>query len=71
MRRIVWRLPESFLPQPMNRGFVVLLDAAGGVDDVMQDPAGRYAQITSVERVGNHLYFGSLVETSVGRIAVP
>lgn len=71
MRRVIWRLPDAFLPEPGRYGFVLRLDGRGRVGDVLQDPASRYAQITSVEQVGRYLFFGSLVEDAVGRLAAP
>jgi sugar lactone lactonase YvrE len=71
MRRLIWRLPESFLPVPGEYGFILRLDARGSVADAPQDPRARYRQISSVEQVGGSLYFGSLVEAAVGRMPVP
>lgn len=71
MRRLIWRLPESFLPVPGEYGFILRLDARGRVVDAPQDPRARFRQITSVEQVGSSLYFGSLAEAAVGRMAVP
>lgn len=71
LRKVIWRMPESFLPQIRNYGFVMRLDGRGRVGDVLQDPRGRYAPITSVEQVGRRLYFGSNVQDAVGRLTAP
>lgn len=71
VRRLMWRLPDSFLPVQGSYGFVMRLSGNGRVEEVLQDPASGYATITSVEQVGRTLYFGSLAEGSVGRIAAP
>jgi len=71
LRKVLVRLPEAVLPKPRNYGFVIHLDGDGSVVDVLQDPEGRFAQITSVEQVGGHLYFGSLAEDAIGRMTVP
>ena len=70
-RKVLLRLPEAVLPKPRNYGFVIHLDGDGSVIDVLQDPQGRFAQITSVEQAGRDLYFGSLTEDAVGRMPVP
>ncbi len=37
----------------------------------LQDPSGGFAQISSVERHGDDLYFGSLAEDAIGRLPAP
>ena len=70
-RKVVMRLPEVMLPSPVNYGFVLGLDADGQVVHNLQDPSGAFAQISSVEEHNGHLYLGSLVEDSIGRVSVP
>ena len=71
LRRALMRLPEAFLPAPQNYGFVLELDGDGRVLRSLQDPAGGFAQISSVQQHGDDLYLGSLVEAAIGRIHLP
>lgn len=71
VRRIIWRLPESMQPKPIRYSFVLGLDAKGKVTHNLQDPAGTYSPITSVEEHGGKLYLGSLTEPAIGRIKAP
>ena len=71
LRKIIMRLPEVMKPGAKNYGFVLGLDSNGKVIHNLQDPAGSYAQITSVEEHGGMLYLGSLVEDAIGRVPVP
>jgi hypothetical protein len=50
---------------------VLGLDRNGRVVHNLQDPEGGFAQISSVERHADQLYFGSLVEDAVGRLPAP
>lgn len=71
MRKVVWRLPQSFLPKAAPYSFVIGVDAAGVVVHNLQGPAGVVAPITSVNEYGGMLYFGSVDDNAVGRIAAP
>ena len=70
-RRLMARLPRWMQPAPKDYSFVLALDRDGNVVHNLQDPDGGFAQISSVERYGDHLYFGSLVEDAIGRIPAP
>ena len=71
LRKVIARLPEALRPKPTRHSFVLGIDADGKVRYNLQDPAGRYAPITSVEEHGGTLYLGSIIEPCFGRIARP
>ena len=71
LRKVVTRLPQFMLPSAKNYGFILGLDQNGNVIYNLQDPEGSFAQITNVVEHNGYLYLGSLVESAVGRIAVP
>lgn len=72
LRKVLVRLPEFLQPAPKRFAFVLGLDAEGRVVHNLQDPAAeRLATISSVERYGEMLYFGSLEEPALGRIEAP
>ncbi|MDH5371927.1 MAG: strictosidine synthase, partial [Acidimicrobiia bacterium] len=68
LTRIAARLPDSMQPAPSRHAAVFGIDGTGEVVHNLQDPAGRYAVITSARVHGEHLYMGSLHESAVGRI---
>lgn len=70
-RKLVARLPRKLQPAPQRYSFVLGLDGDGKVIHNLQDPQGGFAQISSVERYGDDLYFGSLVENAIGRLPAP
>jgi sugar lactone lactonase YvrE len=51
--------------------FVISIDLEGNVVDNLQDGSRRYVTSTGVLEHDGYLYIGSVVEDSVGRIAVP
>jgi sugar lactone lactonase YvrE len=71
LRKVVMRLPERLMPAPGDYGFVLGLNPEGEVVHNLQDPAGAFAQISSVEEHDGMLYLGSLVEDAIGRLPVP
>ncbi|MCP5161189.1 MAG: SMP-30/gluconolactonase/LRE family protein [Hahellaceae bacterium] len=65
-------LPESIQPKPAHYGLVARLDEQGNVQESLHDPQGqRLFIITSVQPVGNTLYFGSLNNNAIGRLMLP
>jgi sugar lactone lactonase YvrE len=70
-RRLLARLPRKLQPAPKPYSFVLGLDGDGNVVHNLQDPNGSFAQISSVERYGDDLYFGSLAENAIGRLPAP
>ncbi len=71
LRKVIWRLPDALKPQPIHYGFVLGIGADGEVRHNLQDPAGGYAPITSVEEVDGTLWLGSLAANGVGRMPRP
>jgi sugar lactone lactonase YvrE len=71
LRRLLARLPRALQPAPSRYSMVLGLDRNGRVVHNLQDPEGGFAQISSVERHADQLYFGSLVEDAVGRLPAP
>lgn len=73
LRKALWRLPESIAtlgPGPLY-GMIIGVDVDGNVVHNLQDPSGAYGSITSVNEIEGYLYLGSIIMTSVGRIAAP
>jgi sugar lactone lactonase YvrE len=71
LRELVVKLPESIQPKPVAYGFVLGLSQQGKVTYNLQDPSGKHLQeITSVQQHGNYLYFGTLHNDRIGRLAL-
>ncbi|MFH1983460.1 MAG: SMP-30/gluconolactonase/LRE family protein [Pseudomonadota bacterium] len=63
------KLPKPLWPKPQPYGFVVALDEAGRIIDSFQDPTGEHLrEVTSVKRVGDDLFMGSLHNDRIGRL---
>ncbi|HEY0078319.1 MAG TPA: SMP-30/gluconolactonase/LRE family protein [Pyrinomonadaceae bacterium] len=71
LRKILLRLPASLQPAPARDSVVLALDPSGRVVENLQDPAGRFAQISSVQEHAGFLYFGSLGEDALARLPAP
>lgn len=71
LRKVVMRLPAFLRPKPVQYAFVLGIDAEGNVLHNLQDPDGAYAPITSVQEHDGKLYFGSIIESAIGRMDVP
>ena len=71
LRKMVLRLPEFLQPKPVDYSFVIGLNEDGEVVYNLQDPEGKFAQISSVQENNGYLYFGSLGENGIGRIKRP
>lgn len=71
LRKMVMRLPAMLRPKPVQYAFVLGIDHEGTVRHNLQDPAGAYAPITSVQEHDGKLYFGSIIESAFGRIDRP
>jgi sugar lactone lactonase YvrE len=70
LRKAILRLPESLQPGPKRYSFVLGLDANGRVVENLQDGSKEcYAQIANVVEHNDYLYFGSIGESAIGRIA--
>ncbi len=66
LRKVIARLPEAIKPKPQNYGFVLGIDKTGNIIYNLQDPTGKFAQISSVQQFGDSLYLGSLEYDGVG-----
>lgn len=71
MRWAVARLPESLQPKPTRIAWVVGCDEAGRTVFEFKTKDGSFSKITSVCRVGQSLWCGSLEETALLRIDLP
>ena len=72
LRKVVARLPKFLQPAPKRFSFVLGLDANGRVVENLQDGSKEcYAEIANVVERDGMLYFGSIGESAIGRIAVP
>ncbi len=67
LKNVVARLPEFMQPAAVRYGFVLGLDRNGQVRHNLQDPSGKFAEITSVQEFGGYLHLGSLADNGVGR----
>jgi len=68
LRKVVQRLPASLRPGPKAYGHVIAIDRQGTIVADLQDPRRGYPLITSAVETRDHLYLGSLVASSVGRV---
>jgi len=72
LRKIVWRLPSFLQPNIKRYAFVLALDPNGRVVRNLQDPSAQsFTQIANVVEHKGKLYFGSIGESAIGRMAVP
>ena len=72
LRQIVARLPKFLQPAPKRFSFVLGLDLSGQVVANLQDGSPEcYAEIANVVERSGTLYFGSIGEAAIGRIAIP
>jgi sugar lactone lactonase YvrE len=72
LRKIVARLPPFLQPAPKRFSFVLGLDGNGRVVENLQNGAPDcYAEIANVVERDGVLYFGSIGESAIGKIALP
>lgn len=71
LRRVVMRLPAALRPKPVRHAFVLGVNGEGRIVHNLQDPDGAYAPVTSAVEQGGKLYFGSILESALGRIDRP
>jgi len=67
-RRLVTKLPKSFLPKPVKSNRILALDNQGAIVHDWADDSPVFSSISSIERIGNLLYLGTLDEAGVGRM---
>ncbi|PYS25566.1 MAG: gluconolactonase [Acidobacteria bacterium] len=71
LRKIVWRLPSFLQPNIKRYAFAIGLDANGKVVQNLQDSSATcFAQIANVVEHKGKLYFGSIGESAIGRMAL-
>lgn len=71
LKDLLAKLPDYFLPAPQDYGLVVALDEQARVITSLHDTRGTHLQeITSVNPHDGYLYFGSLHNDRIGRLAL-
>src|SRR6266550_4274111 len=69
LRKVIYRLPKFVQPAPRRYSFVLALDMNGKVSENLQNPAADcYAEIANAVEHNGALYFGSIGESTVGRL---
>jgi len=71
LRRIGARLPGPGLTRPGRHGMAVAVSHLGRVLAFLDDPAGGYAPVTTVQELHGKLFLGSLGEDAVGEVTAP
>jgi sugar lactone lactonase YvrE len=77
LRKLAYRLPAFLQPKPALRSWVLVFDLDGHLVRDLQyagdraDAHAPYGPVTSVRQRGATLYFGSIADTAIGRIALP
>jgi hypothetical protein len=66
LRKVIARLPTWLQPAPATHAGVLGINSQGEVVYNIQDPEGKFSQISSVQEWGGHLYFGSLGREGIG-----
>jgi sugar lactone lactonase YvrE len=72
LRKVIYRLPKFVQPAPKRYSFVIGLDMNGKVVENLQNAAGDcFAEIANAVEHNGALYFGSIGESTVGRLRLP
>jgi sugar lactone lactonase YvrE len=72
LRKVVYRIPERLRVSNLPRyGWVVSIDTTGQIRHNLQDPSGRFWNITTAVAWQDTLYLGSLRMTTIARLPVP
>lgn len=71
LRKVIARLPDWLQPAPEVHAGVLGLNQYGEVVYNIQDPDGKFSQISSVQEWNGQLYLGSLVRDGVGVLSIP
>jgi sugar lactone lactonase YvrE len=66
IRKILLRLPRSWLPVGQPYGHVFAIDEGGNVLEDLQDPAGAYPETTGATETADRLYIHSLHAPKLG-----
>jgi sugar lactone lactonase YvrE len=71
LKKVVWRLPNFLQPNIKRYAFALGLDVNGKVVRNLQDPSPQcFTQIANVVEHKGALYFGSIGERAIGRMAL-
>jgi sugar lactone lactonase YvrE len=68
VRTMIQRLPAFVRPKAVAYGHVIAFDGAGRVIASLQGPSGAYRLATGATEADDHIYVGSLVMPSLGRL---
>lgn len=66
LRKMLLRLPRSFLPTGQLYGHVFAIDEDGRVTEDLQDPGGAYPETTGATETADRLYIHSLHAPAIG-----
>ncbi len=66
LRAASFRLPHALLPVPRPYGHALAFNAQGEILADLQDPSGRYPEVTGITEVNGTLYVHSLVAPAFG-----
>lgn len=67
-RRLVTKLPKSFLPKPVKANRILAFNDDGQIVHDWADDHPSFSSISSLERIGDLIYFGTLDEAGIGRM---
>lgn len=70
-RRLVTKFPKSFLPKPVKANRILALDGSGQIVHDWADDEPDFSSISSLERIGDVVYLGTLDEAGVGKMVAP
>jgi sugar lactone lactonase YvrE len=71
LRRMLWALPDSLLPQPANTIWVQAVDGAGRLVHDLQTSTPGFSMVTGVREHNGTVWLGSLHSTAVAQFTVP
>jgi sugar lactone lactonase YvrE len=66
IRKVMLRLPRSFIPLGESYGHVFAIDEDGSVTADLQDPSGAYPETTGATETSDRLYIQSLHAHAIG-----
>jgi sugar lactone lactonase YvrE len=66
LRKVLLRLPRSFVPLGKSYGHVFAIDENGGVLEDLQDPSGAYPEATGATETADRIYIHSLHAHAIG-----
>ncbi|MEM6378517.1 MAG: SMP-30/gluconolactonase/LRE family protein, partial [Bacteroidota bacterium] len=69
--KMISKLPDFLQPAPGNFLHILGINAEGEIVYNIQKENPSFAQISSVQESYGQLFFGSLTQNGIGRIALP